>query len=229
MVLEKKDDDEAIRLEMSRFSGRLAHDVKNSLGVIVSGIGYLRAVLPKDNCDITETLDLTKEATQRIDQLMESILRFSRPSEPKSSALDLAETLNNIADFCREKILRQGMVIKVECPAGIRINADPNQMRDALSILLENAQEAVKDNGEITIKGYSSSGSAVIEVVDKGEGISPADLSEVFKPLFTTRKQRRACGMGLSIARAIVGKHGGEISIESALQKGTIVKIGLPL
>jgi len=96
-----------------------------------------------------------------------------------------------------------------------------------------NSLEAMPDGGEILAKGYEADSSKepgcyVIEISDTGEGISEDDLSKLFEPFYTTKRDNKGTGLGLSISRKIVDNHGGNLVIDSELRKGTTARVILP-
>jgi signal transduction histidine kinase len=95
--------------------------------------------------------------------------------------------------------------------------------------LLLNAAQAMKDPGVISIRSGQDKSEAWIEIVDTGQGISPADLPHIFDPFFTTRPVGQGIGLGLAVAYAIVQRHHGRIEVVSASGSGTTARIWLPL
>ena len=97
--------------------------------------------------------------------------------------------------------------------------------------LVENAANATKpgEKGAVLIRfGPGSTGMARLEVVDRGTGIDPEFLVRVFDPFFTTRAVGQGMGLGLSICHAIVTAHGGTLTVESEVGKGSTFRVELP-
>jgi signal transduction histidine kinase len=95
--------------------------------------------------------------------------------------------------------------------------------------LLMNAAQAIENCGEITVKTWLESGMVCILVCDTGQGIPPEIRSRLFEPFFTTREVGQGAGLGLSVAYDIVKKHGGEITVESEVGKGSCFTVRLPI
>ncbi|MCK5091964.1 MAG: hypothetical protein KAR30_05495, partial [Gammaproteobacteria bacterium] len=92
-----------------------------------------------------------------------------------------------------------------------------------------NAEQAIKDSGNIYVQTSCEDSRVCIAIVDTGAGMTSEILERVFEPFFTTRDVGKGAGLGLTVSRDIVQSHGGEISIESEVGNGTTVKVWLPV
>ena len=108
---------------------------------------------------------------------------------------------------------------------------DRTQIRQALVNLVENALDACRRGGEVTVSARLSQDGATVEfkVRDNGCGIPHEHLSRLFTPFFTTKEQGKGTGLGLAIVYGVVKMHSGDISVDSAMGKGTTFCISLPL
>ena len=111
----------------------------------------------------------------------------------------------------------------------IRVRALPDQLRQAFSNLLTNAVQAMKGTGTLHLSTAVIGTEAVIRVSDSGTGISAQHLSKIFDPFFTTKGQGEGSGLGLTVARRIIRKFGGDIRIESQEGRGTTCIVTLPV
>lgn len=109
------------------------------------------------------------------------------------------------------------------------VRADSRKLTRALENLIYNAGEFTPPDGKIILSLEKDHGFAVIRVEDTGCGIPEAELSKVFDRFYTTRTDKGGQGLGLSITRAIVLEHGGEIRVGSVVGGGTTFMIRLPL
>ncbi|MDE2008765.1 MAG: histidine kinase, partial [Candidatus Omnitrophica bacterium] len=117
-------------------------------------------------------------------------------------------------------------------PHPIHIQADPQQLKQALLNLVLNAIDAMPNGGTLTVTTNVIPAKAgiqyhqyIIEISDTGCGIDPKDLPHIFDPFFS--KKEKGTGLGLAITQGIIEKHGGIISVESKLNQGTNFKIKL--
>jgi two-component system, NtrC family, sensor kinase len=132
--------------------------------------------------------------------------------------------------FIEHQPMLRGKRLRNEVPSDLpHIRADANQLSQVLMNLLLNAAEAAQEGGSITLSASKLTYVDMIEVrvTDTGCGIPPDILSHVFEPFFTT-KRGRGIGLGLSICRAYVRSHHGEIRVDSVVNHGTTVTLTLP-
>lgn len=112
---------------------------------------------------------------------------------------------------------------------GLRVMALPEQLRQALANLITNAVQAMKGAGTLTLATALADRSGVVTMTDTGPGISKQHLSKIFDPFFTTKGQGEGSGLGLTVARRIIRKFGGDVRIESLEGRGTSCIVTLPV
>jgi two-component system, NtrC family, sensor kinase len=105
----------------------------------------------------------------------------------------------------------------------------PDQLRQALVSLVTNAAQAMKGTGTLTLTTAVSDHTVTATIADSGPGISKQHLSKVFDPFFTTKGQGEGSGLGLTVARRIIRKFGGDLRIESVEGHGTTCVVTLPI
>jgi two-component system, NtrC family, sensor kinase len=110
-----------------------------------------------------------------------------------------------------------------------RVLALPDQLRQALANLLTNAAQAMRESGTLTLTTTAAGGLATLTVSDSGPGISKQHLSKIFDPFFTTKGQGEGSGLGLTVARRILRKFGGDVRIDSLEGRGTTCVVTLPV
>jgi signal transduction histidine kinase len=145
--------------------------------------------------------------------------------------MDLSETVRDAVDEMRVMADAKHLRLFLDVPGPCLIEGDADALRRAVCTLLDNAIKFTPDRGEIRIAVYSRE-RASVTVSDTGPGIGPDDLPLIFERFYRVSKDRSrqtgGAGLGLSIARMIVEKHGGEIHAESTLGRGSIFTISLP-
>lgn len=224
------------RMEKSELASQLAalmaHEIKNplnSIGLIVDLMGD--RYTPRNKADgesIQRLSDNLKQELSRLNDIVESFLRFARPNELALRPVKLGPLLQETVDFIRPEAQDQKIRIQVDVEPGLpQIMADDGQLRNVMMNLLINAIQAIPDGGDIRIKARRTAGGWVaVAVQDSGCGIPAENLSRLFDPYFTTKI--RGFGLGLSVVDRIVRDHGGTIAVQSEGGKGATFTIELP-
>lgn len=229
-------------------SSGVAHEVKNPLAIIVQGVNYLEKKLPRDEADVFRVLNVIKESVNRADNIIMSILDFSRESkltlQPEDLDSILEESLQLIRQRSKFEIIE---IIKEVAPDTPKVVVDRNKIEQVLVNLLLNAIQAMPGEGRLFIRGYArrlseikagvgrreedffkpGERAVIVEVEDTGIGIPEENLKKIFDPFFTTKGPREGAGLGLTITRNIINLHKGLIEVKSEIGKGTKVTITL--
>jgi signal transduction histidine kinase len=109
------------------------------------------------------------------------------------------------------------------------ITCSPTKINQVVLNLVANAIDACHAGGKVTIRSRTTRSGIEVEISDNGSGIDPIVRDKIFDPFFTTKPQGQGTGLGLSISHGIVADHGGTITVESAIGKGTTFIVRLPL
>jgi signal transduction histidine kinase len=218
---------------LGRLSTVIAHEIRNPLMIIRASLGTLRTAGAGE--DVQDAVSDIDEETRRLNRLVTEVLDFAKPLR-----FDMAEA--DLNDLCRASATAAwagdpaGSVAFELDPALPTAMTDAERLRTALVNILGNARQAVEtvarpvgeQNGpHVTLKTERAGEHAVITISDDGAGIAAADMARVFEPYFTTR--RSGTGLGLPIAKNIIEGLGGSIVVHSEQQRGTRVRIDLPL
>jgi len=130
--------------------------------------------------------------------------------------------------FARQQAITKRITIDLEVKGEVPpVDHDPNQVNQVLLNLLLNAIQASDQPGAVHVTLERDGDDVTIVVADKGKGIPPENLHNIFRPFFTTKGQ--GTGLGLSLARRTVEAHGGRIDVASEVGKGTRFTVRLPL
>ena len=222
---------------LGRFSSGIAHEVKNPLGIILGGIEFLEKKLQSEDKVVVTAMKKIKDSTLRADSIVRNLLKFAMPSEIKKERVRPQELVNETLSLLKYRVPLINIRVKTEFPKeDVFVEVDRNQLGQVLFNLFINAIEAMPKGGPLRIKAYKTvlkdkfkgNPVCVIEVIDRGEGISKENLSKLFEPFFTTKRDKKGTGLGLAMSRIIVANHRGTLTLESELKKGTIAKVILP-
>ena len=167
----------------------------------------------------------------RCKRIIGSLLDFSRVRKPEVKESDLNALAERAADLVGHQMKLKQVTISLKLdPTLPRIPADEGQLRQALIALLMNALDATPSGGRVEIETRREGADSVaLTVADSGMGIPRENLDKIFSPFFTTKPVGQGTGLGLAICHGIVSSHGGEIQVESEIDKGTRLSLVLPV
>jgi len=210
----------------------IAHQINNPIASIKAAAEY--ALLASDATDSslvrTQALRTAISEAERCGRIVQNVLRFSRREPTAKWAEDLNEIVQRAATLTRPYVEGAGgsLALRVQAaPLPARIS--PIEIEQAIVHLLRNAAEALEGGGRIQLSTRRREDVAEIEIVDDGRGIPPEDRERVLQPFYTTRLALGGTGLGLPFVHDVIREHGGELQIESTSEKGTRIRVQLPL
>ncbi len=217
------------------------HEIRNHLGTINTTAYYVKSKLKKgvpatEEANLVRFLEIIEQEIKRCTAVAERISDFIRPFSVTPEPVDVEEIVEAAREQLVGKQLFPGNVelIKNFKPGLPPAAADRKLLLWVLAELMTNALEAMPAGGTLTIAtaewhpAPSGAGAGVeIAVADTGKGIPEPNLEKLFDPAFTTKIQ--GYGFGLPLAAAVIAGHNGELKVESGENRGTVVKIRLPV
>jgi len=222
------------RAILGDLSAIFAHEIRNPLNGITTGLQYLQMQLGAED-GLQESVESILDETTRISRLLQDILLIVKPKELVIEAADLGAGVRALAERWRERLHGRGIKLDVEVdestPPAL---ADTDQMEQVFTNLLSNAMHAMDvDGGTVTVTVQPAlpqlelRGEHVqINIADSGPGMPPDVKEQVFNPFYTTK--REGTGLGLAISQRIVNAHRGTLSVESTPTIGTVFMVVLP-
>jgi len=210
----------------------LAHEIRNPMVAIKT----LTQLLPErldDEEFRSQFLKIASGEVDRISSLVNELLDFARPSDPKWASEDINAILDGmillVSTATKKKLIT---IIKNYASNLPSVQIDREQIKQVILNILLNAIDATSEHGNITVKTRSfikpgGEPYVQIEFTDTGCGIPGEHLEDIFNPFFTTKVT--GSGLGLSISNQIVQDHKGYIDVESQLEKGSSFFINLPV
>ncbi len=197
----------------------LAHEIKNPLASLSGSIQMLREDLPYEP-DRDRLMEIILRETNRISSLLTEFLMFAKPRPGKKKLIDLRQALDETIKYF-ESDNRRNRKIKVvkELSEDIRVEIDPDHLRQIVWNLLLNAEEAIEDEGTIRIRLYANKKYACVAISDDGCGMTEETMESIFDPFFT--RKAKGTGLGLSIVQRIITSYNGLIEVESTQGAGS--------
>ena len=211
-------------------AGGVAHEINNPLMVI---LGRTELMLMDDahDPDTQRNLETIRVETERIAQIVQGLLTFSRKSrQDKIEPVNVNDVLERTLMLGEHQLTVGNVrVIKDLARSLPLIQANPGQLQQVFMNLIINAHHAMPDGGRLVIRtGVVPQGRVFVEIEDTGTGIAADDVDRIFDPFYTTKEEGKGTGLGLSVSRNIVESHGGVIGVQSALGVGTTFRVVLP-
>ena len=202
-------------------ASRIAHDLKQPLTIMYT---YAEMLTPEilsklDSKDKEKWLRLQNSIFD-MNRIIEDVLDFARTTEIKKKKSSLLSILRLALNH-----VKSSYGIEINLPEkDISLNCDSRKIEGVMSNLLNNAVQALDEQGEIDVSISSDSKFVIIRIKDSGSGIPDENLDKIFEPMFTTKKT--GTGLGLVICKSIVEQHGGTITVSN---KPTTFTIKLPV
>ncbi len=219
---------------LGQLAGGVAHDFNNTLAIILGRVELLLAqarspnvrqqlqVIQKTALDAARTVKRIEEFTRmkavrpvklvNLDQVVEEVVEISR---------------SRWQDEAQAKGIPYDVVLEMAVAPLPPVVGDPSELREALLNVIFNALDAMPKGGRVTFKTGVEEGRVYCAVIDTGIGMTEEVRERIFYPFFTT-KGDKGSGLGLSVVYGIITRHGGEIDVQSEVERGTTFTIRLP-
>jgi PAS domain S-box-containing protein len=211
----------------------MSHAIKNILSGLQGGVYVVDSGLDRGKDDrVRVGWDMVKRNVEKISELVKGILYASKERLPEKVPADPGELLTEVCDLYETKVSQQGITLTrgFEPHMGQAL-LDPSGIHTVVSNLVSNAIEACRGAGNpgrtVTVTAHRDNDTLFIRVADNGAGI-PEEITERLFTKFYSTKGSKGTGLGLVITRKIVEEHGGSISVESEVGKGTSFLVRIP-
>lgn len=212
----------------------LSHHIKNIMQGIVFGSDMVRSGLAdKDEKMLLKGWKLVERNQGKIHELVMDMLSFSKEREPAIELTDLNGLVDDVIEVVRGRAADLGIDLEVRLSSALpSVPCDPDGVHKAVLNIISNAIDAVEGSDDLYVGVQTlleADGQwARIVVVDRGGGIAPEKINDIFRP-FVSTKGSRGTGLGLPVSRKIFREHGGDITVDSILGKGSKFIMRLPM
>lgn len=213
---------------MGKLSATLAHEIRNPLSALKLNLNYLKMSEEEFDPEVIECLNSCVEAADRIQDLIENTLEFSRTPTRDDKEVNINEVTVQAIDILMGTAKKKNVDIISDLDEKLpHIIFNRNKILQVFINLITNAIDASERNSMIKLRSYQNSKKDVIfEVEDNGVGIGEDAKEKVFMDFYTSK--RSGTGLGLSVCKKLLEEYDCEIDFESAENKGTTFKILFP-
>lgn len=215
---------------MGEMAVQIVHEIRNPMG----SIELFASMLQRDlvgNPEHAELAFKVQAGIRGLNHVIGNLLSFAKGTDPVKERVDLESVIDSALSDLAHQIERQKIKLNYKHePQAKYVQADAELWRQVMLNLILNAVQAMPDGGELSIgtrRENTADGSwMVLSLMDTGVGMAPEIRERVFHPFFTTKD--RGTGLGLALVHNIVKSHGGSITVESSVGKGSTFSIMLP-
>ncbi|MDI6751535.1 MAG: ATP-binding protein [bacterium] len=213
---------------IGKIAGKITHDLRNPLAVISLCLYILKDKVKDPEAIVY--LDRIETSYNKMDWLCEELCDFERKMQLEKSEIDLHQLIRNSLAFCDHNLGKIKKILEL-LPETPSVLADQRRLEQVFTNIIQNAANSMQEEGILRIETKSlkieEQDFVKISFTDTGTGIADEIRERIFEPFFTTRS--RGVGLGLSICKEIIEKHGGKIDVETKLGLGTTFNILLPI
>lgn len=218
--------------ELAELAGSLAHEIKNPLSVIHMNIDLLSEDLSESESPVRrraiDKVDIIRQQCERMERLLADFLRFARLREMDLTPGSLNEQIDRVLRAYQAQADASGVdILRYLDPNLPRIMMHSDTLQAALMNLVKNAIEAMPDGGQLVVRTHVSTGGVSLDLIDTGYGMDDNTAMHMFEPFYSTKIS--GSGLGLPTARKIIEAHGGRITVQSELGRGTKFSLTFPV
>lgn len=220
----------------------IAHEINNPVAIMVEESGWIGDLLSEEDLKESENLDEFKRALKQINtqgkrckEITHKLLSFARKTDSRVQNVQINELLEEVVSLSEQRAKYSNVIINTSLEENLpSAKVSESEMQQVFLNLINNSLDAMeKTGGSLNISTQMVPGNTeqniVVQVEDNGPGIPEANLSRIFDPFFTTKAVGKGTGLGLSICYGIINKLGGDLRVESNIDKGTKFTISIPL
>lgn len=214
---------------LGSLSAVIAHEVRNSIGVVFNAVAMLRKLSTQSD-DSSTLFKIVEEEAHRLKRMVADLLNFARPYDLRLAPAQLDELIRGAVSASRMAAHEDETAVKVELVlASQEIWCDEQLVRQAIVNLVSNALQAPRKQAPVSVRVETQAATSDlrISVRDDGEGVSPDQREKLFTPFFTTRPT--GTGLGLALVRRIAEAHGGSVAFQPTPGGGATFVMTLPL
>jgi signal transduction histidine kinase len=211
-------------------SAEIAHEIRNPLAAISGSVELLderlRSRLSQDEKNLINAI---VDESGRMSRIFDEFLDYTKLSRGEFVVVNIGELLDQVIFVLEsnKRFLAEVKITKEYEQGDVRLECDPDKLKQVFTNIMNNAVQVMKGKGDITIKMREDNRNVIIAISDTGPGIRPEIVKKIFTP-FESHKHK-GIGLGLSIANKIVQMHAGRIEVDTKQGVGTTFRVILPI
>jgi len=210
---------------LGQLAGGMGHELRNPLGVINNAVYLLKTILPRDNEKIDEYINVISSEVLKSSKIVSDLLTFA---QVQATDVEQITPIDLVRQVLKSNPAPENVRVRTRISGSLpEISIDVQQIEQVLGNLVTNAYQAIAEDGKVIISANQKNGLIYFLVKDTGTGISAENLSQIFKPLFTTKA--RGIGLGLAISKRMAEANRGTIEVESKEGQGSTFTLILPI
>jgi len=222
---------------IGRMAANVAHEINNPLQIIGDQAGWLDELLDeedpaslKNTAEYRAAFAKIKAQVKRASTITHRLLGFSRSTDGLKSTINVNTLVEETVSFLEKEAANHRIAIRRNLDPGLpEINTDSSQLQQVFLNILNNAFDAISNDGMVNISTSLNARQLAVEFADSGPGLPEEVLKKVFEPFFTTKKAGSGTGIGLAISYSIVERLGGTIEVRNGKQGGCVFRVNLPI
>ena len=215
----------------SRIVSSVSHQLRTPLTVIA---GYLEMALDESvpEQERQNALSVAAKHTERLANIVDQLVDLSRMEEKKLRLrpTDVKQLIENATEIYQTKAKQKGVDFRMELGSGLQgLSVDPKALETIVVNLLDNAVKFTPSGGSVTLRARIEGDCLFIEVEDTGLGIAPQELQRIFERFYTGNHPEAGSGLGLAMVKWAAAAHGGDVKVESRVDKGSVFTVRIPM
>lgn len=216
--------------EIGLLAAGVAHEIYNPLSSVELALAALSRDLDHARPDRARAyFETIRSEVGKCIEITDNLLMLAAPPGEGRELVDLPRVISGVLQLLNYQAAQANIALQTDLAPGLRVIASDADLRMLLTNLVMNAFHAMPEGGTVRLRGWRAGGQVALSVSDTGIGIPAADLERIFMPFWSRRADASAGrGLGLSIVRGILDRHGATITVESRLGVGSTFTIHFP-
>jgi signal transduction histidine kinase len=216
---------------VGKLAASVAHEIRNPLTAIKMWLFSIQKQVGADG-ELARKFEIVSEEIGRLENIVRNFLEFSRPVELKLSVESISSMLDKAVELIEPRIGDRNITLSRKDAQNLPpVSADRDQLKQVFLNLINNAVEAIGEEGQIRVITTAESDAegrpmVIVRVSDNGPGIPEEVFERIFEPFFTTKDE--GTGLGLCVAAQIMARHEGRLVLESSSRDGTTFAVYIP-